>query len=522
VSASGFTGATFDVGPYQREGFVLLEANAQGRQLRGEIFAVDRLGDAIARLYERYAELLSDGPERERAAATARSVAALQRSPFDLDQWATALAPDIESVDHRILGTWSAHGAEAVRLHMRSLLDLVDGFAKRDDNILALRPDAFLVHRSTFGTLRAGGGPFGRDHLGLWVFGVDGLVTRWEMFDIGHDAEALARFDELLNRSVSPLGTERIEEAAARSAQRFENAATRSLSRFQDAWAARDWDGIASTFAPGLRLSDRRSYAHLDLDRDQHLASLRFRFEMRSSRVTHEVLATRGQRLALYWIRFELADGDVGPSETESLGITETDEHGDVVALVVFDPNDLDAAYAELDRRYDAGEGAALGGVTTRYVQSFAKRDLEGIAALCAPTFVEHDHRRITGLGTTRGADVWVENNVRVWIDLAPDIVTRFTHIRAHGRGVLWQISLQGSREGGRFEIAFVGVTVLDEQCRVERVDIYDLDQLDEAFVRFDELTGEAPESPLATSRVPLLTKEGSGRLSSRASATSP
>ena len=38
--------------------------------------AVEHLGDAIVRLYERYAELLPDGPEQARAAATAHSVAA--------------------------------------------------------------------------------------------------------------------------------------------------------------------------------------------------------------------------------------------------------------------------------------------------------------------------------------------------------------------------------------------------------------------------------------------------------------
>src|SRR5262249_53825323 len=108
-------------------------------------------------------------------------------------------------------------------------------------------------------------------------------------------------------------------------------------------------------------LIDRRSYAHLELDLDQHLESLRFRFEMRSSRVGSEVLATRGSRLTLLRQRFELADGDVGPSETESLCVAEKDEHGRYVALVTFDPHDLDAAYAELDRRYAASGTAANG-----------------------------------------------------------------------------------------------------------------------------------------------------------------
>src|SRR5262249_59672534 len=94
-----------------------------------------------------------------------------------------------------------------------------------------------------------------------------------------------------------------------------------------------------------------------DLDRDGHLASLRFRFEMHSSRYTAEVLATRGHRLALSRQRFELADGDIGPSETESLVVAEWDDY--CVAVVAFDPDAFDAAYAELDARNAASEAAA-------------------------------------------------------------------------------------------------------------------------------------------------------------------
>src|SRR5262249_30544239 len=41
TSASGFSGATFDVGAYQREEIDLVEVDAQGRRRRGEGFAPD-------------------------------------------------------------------------------------------------------------------------------------------------------------------------------------------------------------------------------------------------------------------------------------------------------------------------------------------------------------------------------------------------------------------------------------------------------------------------------------------------
>src|SRR5262249_23671344 len=111
-SASGLAQGKFDVGAYEMEALDLIEVDAEARGRRVERFAPDHLGDAVARLYERYAELLPDGPARTRAAATARSVAALL-GPVSLDAFATALGPDVEVVDHRTLGLPSSRGRDA-------------------------------------------------------------------------------------------------------------------------------------------------------------------------------------------------------------------------------------------------------------------------------------------------------------------------------------------------------------------------------------------------------------------------
>src|SRR5207249_6898234 len=52
ISASGVAGGKFDVGAYEREIIVLSEIDADGRSRRGELFAADQLGAAVARLYE--------------------------------------------------------------------------------------------------------------------------------------------------------------------------------------------------------------------------------------------------------------------------------------------------------------------------------------------------------------------------------------------------------------------------------------------------------------------------------------
>ncbi|MBI3389074.1 MAG: hypothetical protein HY027_15185 [Deltaproteobacteria bacterium] len=397
ISASGATGEKFDIGPYEVEHIAVIEADERGCRRYSEFFAADRLGDAIVRLYECYADLLPDGTARDRAAATARSVAAML-GPYDPDRYAPALALAIEVVDRRTLGTWSARGAETFLQHVRAMVELADTPTMREDEVLSLQSDALLVRRTHCGTDRAGGGAYERPFIDLLVFGIDGLLTRIECFDADRDAAALARFDELVGRYDAA-------SAAEPPATRLANAATRSNDRFVNAWAARDWERVAATFALDFRLSDRRSFVRLDLDRDQHLESLRLRFQMGSSRVTSAILATRGDRLALGRVRFELADGYVGPSDTEALWTCEVDEQGKRVTMVAFNADDLDAAYAELDERYAPGEAApfarSAAGVRA-FSRALAGRDWDAMTALYAPDFIMRDHRPL-GWETLRG-----------------------------------------------------------------------------------------------------------------------
>src|SRR5437764_4644624 len=115
---------------------------------------------------------------------------------FDLDRIAAAIAPAIEVVDHRTLGTWSARGAEAFLEHFRALHEVTDDAATRSDEVLGLDSDAFVVRATHSGTAHAGGGAYERQFVVLNVFGPDGL-TRVEFFDAEREDEALARFDEL-------------------------------------------------------------------------------------------------------------------------------------------------------------------------------------------------------------------------------------------------------------------------------------------------------------------------------------
>src|SRR5262249_37293898 len=154
-------------------------------------------------------------------------------------RFATALGPDVEFVDHKPVGLPSSRGSEAYLHSVGALLEVADDVANRIDDVLVVRPDARLARITNFGTDRVGGGAYERPSLSLLVFGPDGLVSHMEQFDVGDEAAAVARFDELT-----------AERAAVRPVHRRvrPNAATAHAARIQAAIAAHDADALATEF----------------------------------------------------------------------------------------------------------------------------------------------------------------------------------------------------------------------------------------------------------------------------------
>jgi hypothetical protein len=107
------------------------------------------------------------------------------------------------------------------------------------------------------------------------------------------------------------------------------------------------------------------------------------------------------------------------------------------------------------------------------------------------PEFVEHDHRGLAVLGTTRGAAARAKN-FSTLVDLAPDTVYRNDHFRSAARGFCSAGAWVGTRDGGHDEIPLIAVLELDDHDRLARADLYDPDQLDQALARFAELTAHA------------------------------
>ena len=397
VTASGTAGGNFDVAEYEMEHVGVLELDAVGRCRGFETFAADRLADAVIRLYQRAADALPEGPARTRAAAAAGSIERMFFSLVDRDRLASPFSPAVEWIDRRVAGVGTLRGEAAVLAAVGAFLDLTVDVRWRIDEVLACSADALLTRATNLGTDRAGGGAFERTIHALVVFDADGRVARWESFDLDREAEALARFDEVVGATHAregepwvggdgPAGASPSQELE----ERFANAATRAMRTFERAWRARDWDGVRATYHPAHRMDDRRRLMHVAVEGEAFLANERLLFDGASSEWRGDLLATRGERLALFRVRFTargLISEDTGPMEVEVLDLVEVDAVGRRIALTVFDPEALDDALAELERCYEAGEGAThrMHGVGMRaFTTAVVSRDWDPVLALCA------------------------------------------------------------------------------------------------------------------------------------------
>ncbi len=490
VAASGTAGGRFDVGAYEIESIILNGVDAAGRLAFSEVFAPDHLGGAIVRIYERHAELLPAGPSRIRAAAVAQAAAAAHQFGADPDRFVAALAPSIVAVDDCTVGFGTIRGKDAVAAAVRALHDLSEDVTSQYDEVLALSEQAVLVRITQRGRFRSGGGEWERWLCSLRVHGADGLIVYWEIFEGDQEATALTRYDAL----VKSAG----EATPAPAAHPFANAATRNLDRFVRATADRDWVALADRFSPSLRFDDRRPLLRMQLPQDGFLEQHRVLFDAPNARWSTTTIATRGERLALARLLFH-ADvaGGGGALEIDHRVVLEVGVDGRSDGVVLFEPADLDAAYAELDARWWAREETAhvrAAAYQAAFSRALARRDWARLAGLHAPTLVAHDHR-LVGWDVLHGPSAYV-GAMRAMVDLAPDAVGRLDHLRPSEHGFIAEVVWAGTRDGGAFESPFLWVVELDAAGLARRLDFYDPRRSDAAWARFEELGADRATSP--------------------------
>ena len=209
------------------------------------------------------------------------------------------------------------------------------------------------------------------------------------------------------------------------------------------------------------------------------------------------VIATRGERLAL--ARFRLSGRDQRPEafHSELLGIVETDADGRVAACIVFDPDDTDAAFAELDARYLAGEAAAHSHTWSVIAAAHSAVNRHEVPAT-TPDWTLRDNRPIT---TFEAADLSAFLDVTWSLTANIHLYVAAVHRLSDLGAVVTHTSRGTAQEGVDVEWRLLALFTVDGDM-ISRSELFDEAHIDEALARFDELYSPTSQPGNAASRL--------------------
>ena len=317
-----------------------------------------------------------------------------------------------------------------------ALAALVDDVRGELVDVYALTADVAATRFDVSGT--RDGGVFTRPTVAVQQFGDDGLVTRSDIYAPEQLDEALALVDELtgvLGRSMTaptPTAASRFMEGP------WCEAVTRA-----------DENAIAAVAAPDIVVEDRRPAIQTRVEgRAAHVADMMLILRRAGVDIRCESLATRGERLALGRLTY------IGRrNRVEMLNVAEIDETAQhLVRAVIFEPEQEDAAYAELDRRAielrgDLGAGIA---VVSSWAAAYRTGDIERLRDCFVPDAVIVDHRPARFGAAT----------VSEFVDLASELftLTESTALRiievavATPGAIVFRMRTTGQASGGVFE----------------------------------------------------------------------
>ena len=285
----------------------------------------------------------------------------------------------------------------------------------------------------------------------------DGLIGRVEYFDEDQYGAAVARLHEL--------------GAPGPTAPTLENAATHLVSDVLDHARRHRWDEVRARYHDGFvrvshrALSDEGSHEGADAMVD----NLRSVFDDEPPTVEQDVVAIRGDHLALVRLGFLSDTFVIGVLHLASLA---ADGRCDLVET--FDEDDLDAAMAELDARFLAGEGAAslpvlAAGVT--WIEASRAQDVDALRALTAPGLVCVDHQPL-GFGTLDRDGLLAATQLR--FELSADDVVIVRSVQVDGPAVLALHYAETATEvRSRYEREALYVLRVDAEGLIDRWEVF-------------------------------------------------
>jgi ketosteroid isomerase-like protein len=458
---------TRDGGVFENRFLRVTEVDEQGRVTSHDVYDDRDLERALAR----FAEIAAAGAENaafENAASRANHALVGAANARDMARVEGCVSASFVLDDRRRM-IRLASGHEDSLAQLRFLME-VPGlhFSTR---LVATRDERLALLRSRVeGMVADGGGPSElQEHFDLVEVDAEGRIAANLLFDLEDEEAAYA---EIHARWIAGGGAAAAEQPAA--------------TRFSTALARRDWDAVAACFAPHFTGRDHRlvgwGTVRGPAEQVRTLQEMIALAPDAQMRLDHLRVDGRGSINGSTW----LGTRDGGAFESPFVTVSEHDADGRFVRTDFYDPQHLDRALARLEEirareRRDAlavakpnAAAAALDRWTASYEAAFASGDWEPMRALCAPTFVFDDRRRLALV--SGGVDFFIASaRERAAIGAHPLHTLR----RTAGDGVVIQTMLwSGGPSDGRFEIEYLAVGERDASGRLSAIVLFDSDDM--------------------------------------------
>ena len=289
---------------------------------------------------------------------------------------------DMTDIDHRSL---AAIGSGDLKAYLRATFE--DSAENRIyiETVHRLTNLGAVVINVAKGTSRAG---FYAEWRMICLMTADGgLINHGEMYDETDLDTALARFEELHPQ-----------------APQLENGASRGSERYLERAIAHDWDAMAEMLADDYYTDDRRHLGQVlgFTVETPRSPACKCKSTSASTMQCRSVIAVRGEHLTFSRVRYSGQDQELGALLVEILVVFEINAEHRFVAAVAFDPDDIVAAFEELNARYLAGEAAAYARTWSVITREYAALN-RGELPPTMPDWV--DHRPLQRIGAQRSSD---------------------------------------------------------------------------------------------------------------------
>ncbi|MBV8979560.1 MAG: AAA family ATPase [Acidimicrobiia bacterium] len=271
------------------------------------------------------------------------------------------------------------------------------------------------------------------------------------------------------------------------------NTASRAYERNVRAIAAGRLDEFAAFMAPdAVREDRRRGMGSRQEGRATNLESFEAIGRLGITGVALSTLAVRGERLAVVESRWR------GDFEVSLLSVARVNEDGHADLVVDYDPAHLNNAIDELNELYLAElseDQARCWRAAIAVPRAQNQRDWAALRLAVVDDIRVVDHRP-AAQGTFAGADRFIDG-FHAMVDVAPEntIVGRLV-LAVDARCALVEMGwLAAAPSSASFEDARLVISVVSDDGRVESLEFFTVDQREDAWGRYRELS--APTATL-------------------------